>query len=65
MALIKANFPRSQLCSNCGEKNNKVKDLSIVYEVFGGDIFDRDENAAKNILREGKCLLTVGQTGIA
>ena len=26
---------------------------------------DRDENAAKNILREGKRLLTVGQTGIA
>ena len=29
LSVVGANFPSSQLCSNCGEKNKKVKDLSV------------------------------------
>ncbi len=66
LIVVGANFPSSQLCSNCGEKNKKVKDLSVrIWTCSCGVIHDRDENAAKNILQEGKRLLTVGQTEIA
>lgn len=48
-------YPSSQICSKCGYKNEKVKDLGIrVWECLKcGIIHDRDYNASENILFEG------------
>lgn len=47
--LIKVNkyFPSSQICSNCGFRNNELKDLNIrEYECHNcHKILDRDFNA--------------------
>ena len=45
-------FPSSQLCSNCGYKNDDIKDLSIRFWKCPvcHEIHDRDINAAKNLL---------------
>ncbi len=52
-------YPSSQLCSVCGFKNKKIKDLSIrVWKCPScGAVHDRDVNAGKNILAEGLRIL--------
>ncbi len=52
---ISAYYPSSQICSHCGYKNSKLKDLSIReydYKECGAHN-DRDINARLNILFEG------------
>lgn len=47
-------YASSQLCSSCGKKKTEVKLLSVrKWECSCGAIHERDENAAKNILRKG------------
>lgn len=53
---IDTYYPSSQTCNCCGFKNPITKDLSVRYWTCPncGTYHDRDENAADNILAEGK-----------
>jgi len=56
-------FPSSKLCSACGQKQQSLKLSERKWLCIGcGVVHKRDENAAKNILKEIKN--TVGATGI-
>ena len=52
---INTYYPSSQICSHCGYKNSKLKDLSIrEYDCPNCGVHnDRDINASLNILLEG------------
>ena len=51
-------FPSSQICSCCGARHHKMKDLSIrIMKCDCGFIMSRDQNAAINIKNEGLRIL--------
>ncbi len=56
-------FPSSKKCSNCGEVKEKLSLSERTYSCTCGHISDRDDNAAKNIKKEGIRLLS--QTKVA
>ena len=73
LILINRWFPSSKQCSHCGWKNEELKLSDREWTCQGcGAVHDRDENASKNLLKEGMKELenlnitinsTVGTTG--
>ena len=61
---INTYYPSSQTCNCCGYKNIATKDLSVRYCTCPncGTFHDRDENAADNILAEGKRIVELRKT---
>ena len=59
---VPSSYPSSQICATCGYQNKITKDLSIRKIVCPkcGTSYDRDVNAAKNILNKGLELLKAG-----
>jgi len=53
-------FASSQTCSECGTKNPQVKDLSVrEWMCICGATHNRDTNASKNLLNQGKIELGI------
>lgn len=61
LVVIPRFYPSSQLCSTCGFKNTKVKNLAVRIWTCPqcGSAHDRDYNASVNILKYGLQMLAV------
>jgi len=52
--LVGSFFASGKMCSICGQKNNDLSLKDITWKCFNcGTIHDRDENASKNLKKEG------------
>jgi putative transposase len=59
-------FPSSQLCNHCGWRYYEIKPHEREWVCMNcWEINDRDTNAARNILDEGRRIITIGTMGIA
>jgi putative transposase len=61
LIVIDRFFPSSKLCGACGKKNDALKLNNRSWMCACGARHDRDLNAAKNIAKEGRRLLSIGK----